>query len=482
MSFSISVILLYFQLLSASNTLALLESAKKHERAGDIEKALISYEKVLEKDPVNIVAVNRLGLLYIAKGLYQRAQERYSTITKINPKLSTAWYILGFAYRKNGRCPKSIMAFEKYMELVPQDPDPLYSYAACLETMGKLKKSQIVYQRYILREKKSSEKVWVKKAKKALIRLGIRLGSTGKAKIGNKKYGMMMYKRAVGLYKTGKKNDAFSLIIKGLAYDPGNMTLLNGLSSLTLELKRCSVSLQFLKRGLYFHAKSKPILYSIAWCQRSEGQYTRAIAIYKTYLGYYPNDTDVIFGLAETYRYANLPTDARFYYLRYLAIEKRPAQKSWRKKAKYYAVQMLSKLNNKQPVKTKKPKVMVDSALLKIVKLIKNNKYALALLKIGILSKKRPRHARVIVLKAEIRISQFLLNDAERLVKLANQLKKDLPAVHRLMGTIFIKKRLKKQAIVQFKKYLLLAPGDPYEKDNIIKIKAIMKILTTPTE
>src|ERR1041384_1868750 len=53
------------------------------------------------------------------------------------PNYSPAYNILGYAYRQNDDYANAEQAFKKYIELIPNDPNPYDSYAELLLKMGK---------------------------------------------------------------------------------------------------------------------------------------------------------------------------------------------------------------------------------------------------------------------------------------------------------------------------------------------------------
>jgi tetratricopeptide (TPR) repeat protein len=68
---------------------------------------------------------------------YPNAIEHYKKATEINPQLSTAFNLLGYAYRQAGRYDDSEKAFQSYIKLIPNDPNPYDSYAELLLKMGR---------------------------------------------------------------------------------------------------------------------------------------------------------------------------------------------------------------------------------------------------------------------------------------------------------------------------------------------------------
>ena len=57
------------------------------------------------------------------------AIEHYKKATELAPDYSPAFNILGYAYRQQSDYANAEQAFKKYVELIPNDPNPYDSYA-----------------------------------------------------------------------------------------------------------------------------------------------------------------------------------------------------------------------------------------------------------------------------------------------------------------------------------------------------------------
>ena len=88
-----------------------------------------------------------LGGYYFGQQDMAQAIEHYKKATGLNPAYSTAFNILGYAYRQNADYANAETAFKKYIELIPKDPNPYDSYAELLLKMGRFDESIAQYQR-----------------------------------------------------------------------------------------------------------------------------------------------------------------------------------------------------------------------------------------------------------------------------------------------------------------------------------------------
>ena len=78
---------------------------------------------------------------------YPQAIAHYQKATEINPTYSTAYNLMGYAYRQSGDYASAEKAFQKYIELIPQDPNPYDSYAELLLKMGRFDDSIVQYRK-----------------------------------------------------------------------------------------------------------------------------------------------------------------------------------------------------------------------------------------------------------------------------------------------------------------------------------------------
>ena len=88
-----------------------------------------------------------LGGYYFGQQEYASAIDQYRKATEINADYSTAYNILGYAYRQSGDYGAAEKAFQRYIELIPKDPNPYDSYAELLLKMGRFDDSIAQYRK-----------------------------------------------------------------------------------------------------------------------------------------------------------------------------------------------------------------------------------------------------------------------------------------------------------------------------------------------
>ena len=88
-----------------------------------------------------------LGGYYFGQQEFTRAIDHYKKATEIAPDYSTAYNILGYAYRQNAAYNDAENAFKKYIELIPNDANPYDSYAELLLKMGRFDEAIAQYNK-----------------------------------------------------------------------------------------------------------------------------------------------------------------------------------------------------------------------------------------------------------------------------------------------------------------------------------------------
>jgi tetratricopeptide (TPR) repeat protein len=92
-------------------------------------------------------ALFNLGGYHFGQQEYPQAIEHYKKATELDARYSTAYNLLGYAYRQSGDYAGAEKAFEKYIELIPKDPNPYDSYAELLLKMGRFDDSIAQYRK-----------------------------------------------------------------------------------------------------------------------------------------------------------------------------------------------------------------------------------------------------------------------------------------------------------------------------------------------
>lgn len=131
----------------ASNGEKLLILGNEAGANGNAARQKDYLEQLVAAYPNDERAHFNLGGYYFGQQDMPQAIEHYKKATELAPTYSTAFNILGYAYRQNADYANAEQAFKKYIELIPNDPNPYDSYAELLLKMGRFDESVAQYRK-----------------------------------------------------------------------------------------------------------------------------------------------------------------------------------------------------------------------------------------------------------------------------------------------------------------------------------------------
>jgi tetratricopeptide (TPR) repeat protein len=131
----------------ASNGEKLLILGTEAGANGNTAKQKEYLEQLIAAYPNDERANFALAGYYFGQQDVPKAIEYYKKATELAPTFSSAFNLLGYAYRQNVDYANAEAAFKKYIELIPNDPNPYDSYAELLLKMGKFDDSIAQYRK-----------------------------------------------------------------------------------------------------------------------------------------------------------------------------------------------------------------------------------------------------------------------------------------------------------------------------------------------
>jgi tetratricopeptide (TPR) repeat protein len=131
----------------ASNGEKLLILGNEAGANGNAAKQKEYFEQLVAAYPNDERANFALAGYYFGQQEMPQAIQYYKKATELAPTFSSAYNLLGYAYRQNVDYPNAEQAFKKYIELIPNDPNPYDSYAELLLKMGKFDDSIVQYRK-----------------------------------------------------------------------------------------------------------------------------------------------------------------------------------------------------------------------------------------------------------------------------------------------------------------------------------------------
>jgi tetratricopeptide (TPR) repeat protein len=113
------------------------EAGANADPAGQLEL----YQKLVADYSKDERAHFLLGNAYFGRQDYEKAIAEYRGATDVAADFAPAYNLLGYATRTLGRYDEAEKAFKKYIQLIPDDPNPYDSYAELLMKMGRFDES-----------------------------------------------------------------------------------------------------------------------------------------------------------------------------------------------------------------------------------------------------------------------------------------------------------------------------------------------------
>lgn len=83
------------------------------QKNGDMDTALVYYQKAMELDPTMAAAYNDAGVVYEIKGWNDRAKQAYAKAIELDPTIVGPYYNMGVIYEKEGDLEKAAYFFKQ---------------------------------------------------------------------------------------------------------------------------------------------------------------------------------------------------------------------------------------------------------------------------------------------------------------------------------------------------------------------------------
>jgi serine/threonine protein kinase/tetratricopeptide (TPR) repeat protein len=108
-----------------------------YQKTGQLDKALVEYQRVLSEDPSVIDAQYHIGEIYKLKGEPGKAEEAYKRAITRRPSYSQGYSELGELYYENGQFANAAQQFETAIRLAPDNPLGYFNLGAAYLGAGR---------------------------------------------------------------------------------------------------------------------------------------------------------------------------------------------------------------------------------------------------------------------------------------------------------------------------------------------------------
>ena len=122
----------------AEQKLIRAQEAGAKSRPAEQDQLLAELAKQFPSDPR---IHNQIGNIAFGRQDFDTALRELSRAVELDPKFTLPYNQLGYTYRAQGKLAEAEKTFQKYAELLPDDPNPHDSYAELLMRMGRFDES-----------------------------------------------------------------------------------------------------------------------------------------------------------------------------------------------------------------------------------------------------------------------------------------------------------------------------------------------------
>jgi len=124
-----------------------LLEAEKLKNDGQYREAVSICEKILVKDPKNLIALEEIGDNYLSMGKIENSKKALKRALEIEPKSVNANYLLGFIFSIEHKWDLSIKYLKKSEEIERNNPEILRCLGWSLFNYGRQKEGIILLER-----------------------------------------------------------------------------------------------------------------------------------------------------------------------------------------------------------------------------------------------------------------------------------------------------------------------------------------------
>jgi len=124
-----------------------IKSAIENYQAGNLQQAINICKKIIKKHPININAVNLLGIISYQQKDYDSAIKYSKKLINLDPQNAQAYYILGHSLQEKGDVEEAILHYQKSLSINPNFADAYYNLGTIFQDKKRYDESISYYQK-----------------------------------------------------------------------------------------------------------------------------------------------------------------------------------------------------------------------------------------------------------------------------------------------------------------------------------------------
>ena len=231
-----------------------------HTEMGEFNESIIEYDKAIEIDDKNIIALNNRGVVLGQQGKYDEASEAYDTATRLKPDYAEAWNNKGNALYNQGKYGEALEAYNVALKITDhQHISALNNMGVVLAELGVSPDEALAaYSQAIKVNSKDAEALY----NKGLILIDLEkydeaIKCFNQAIRANPRFAEAYYCKGIAFYGQGKYDKAIKYIKNSeklkpsLPYKPPNVPE-KGKAHLKVERLNSRYDEVLIQRGAYF--------------------------------------------------------------------------------------------------------------------------------------------------------------------------------------------------------------------------------------
>jgi tetratricopeptide (TPR) repeat protein len=266
------------------------------------------------------------------------AAAKFETVVAADPKHELGWYQLAAASRAAGKCERAIVAYKRYMDLVPSVPLPYYGLGLCMQKTGDKAGALAALRHFVaVAPPDPATKKYVDNANSVIQELtapppapAVPGGPTdAPAKPAPVSPGNAAYVEAQTLRDRGHIEESIVKFKQAIAADPRHSAARTALGELLLKIRRDEEAITVLRATVDKNPGYALAWYDLGFALRVRGQHAPAVDAYEHYIKLKPGDPDPYYGLGRSLQHLGRLVEARQAFETYLSLEKRPTEQRW---------------------------------------------------------------------------------------------------------------------------------------------------------
>ena len=273
-----------------------------HTRRGDYERAITAYEIAIERNPEDAKAYFNLGYNYGERGDYEKAITAYEKAIELNPEDAEAYFNLGYNYGERGDYEKAIMAYEKAIELNPEYANAYYNLGYIYSERGDYEKAITAYEKAIELNPEDAE---------AYFNLGYNYGERGdyekaimayeKAIELNPEYANAYYNLGYIYSERGDYEKAITAYEKAIELNPEYAEAYNSLGNTHTNRGDYERAITAYEKAIELNPEYANAYYNLGYIYSERGDYEKAITAYEKAIELNPEYAEAYNSLGNTH-------------------------------------------------------------------------------------------------------------------------------------------------------------------------------------